>query len=279
MTEAERGEVVQLVRLEYVGGLTTPEFQLTNTPFYVLASDGTQIQAGVQIAIYPPPALPALVGSTLTQAGIDAVLAKAEEAGLTGEDADYRNEMVADAAELHITVTHEGRTTTTIAYGLDSLPADADPELVPAWERIQAFTAYVSTPVMDLPSEYVEQGERFYEISELEIIAIPGESAQVEFSGEPIAWPLDVPLDEIGIPLEEAVGGENYGPIFPGARTAVLADEDLDAVLPLAEQANQLSPWESGGERYWVLFRPLLPGEVGGLARPANAAEDATPSA
>jgi hypothetical protein len=132
---------------------------------------------------------------------------------------------------------------------------------------------------MDLPAEYVGQGERFYEISELEIIAIPGETAAVEFSGEPTPWQLTTPLDEIGIPLGDAVGGEQYAEMFPDARTTVLSRADLAAVLPLAEEANQLTPWASEGAHYWVLFRPLLPGEVGGLARPADASGAATPAA
>jgi hypothetical protein len=279
MGEAPSDEVLALVRLEYVGGLTPPEFQLTNPPFYVLASDGQQIQPGVQIAIYPPPALPALVESRLTAAGIEAVLAAAAEARLTGEDAEYRNQGVTDLPELRLTITAEGHTTTTIAYGLDMLPPDADPELLQARVRIQRFVALVSTPVTELPAEYVAEGERFYDISELEIIAIPEGSVDIEFSGEPVQWPLTTALDQIGIPLGEAVGGESYAAIFLEARTTVLTGADLDAVLPLAEDANQLTPWESGGTRYWVLFRPLLPGEVGGLARPADVTGDATPMA
>jgi len=34
-------------------------------------------------------------------------------------------------------------------------------------------------------------------------------------------------------------------------------------LLPAVREANQLTPWVSGGERYRILFRPLLPDELG----------------
>ena len=71
-------------------------------------------------------------------------------------------------------------------------------------------------------------------------------------------------------PLAEATGGEGYAGIFPGGRVGTISGADLDAVLPQAEQASQLSLWPSDGEEWVLLLRPLLPGEVGNLARPAN---------
>jgi hypothetical protein len=34
-------------------------------------------------------------------------------------------------------------------------------------------------------------------------------------------------------------------------------------VLPLAQSANQLTPWRSDGAKFAILFRPLLPDESG----------------
>ena len=38
---------------------------------------------------------------------------------------------------------------------------------------------------------------------------------------------------------------------------------DLATLLPLLQKANQLTPWASGGRRYALTFRPLLPDETG----------------
>jgi hypothetical protein len=37
--------------------------------------------------------------------------------------------------------------------------------------------------------------------------------------------------------------------------------EDWPALAPTVRQANQLTPWTSGGRRFSVSFRPLLPDE------------------
>ena len=39
--------------------------------------------------------------------------------------------------------------------------------------------------------------------------------------------------------------------------------EWTDRLGPAAQQANQLTPWISGGRRFHVVFRPLLPDESG----------------
>ena len=67
-----------------------------------------------------------------------------------------------------------------------------------------------------------------------------------------VTWPLDAPLAALGDPSD-----------VEGYSCATVTGEDLGAVLPLAETANQLTPWKSGGERYAILFRPLLPDESG----------------
>ena len=38
---------------------------------------------------------------------------------------------------------------------------------------------------------------------------------------------------------------------------------ERDAILAAAENANQNTPWGSGGNQYTVTFRPLLPDETG----------------
>jgi len=40
-----------------------------------------------------------------------------------------------------------------------------------------------------------------------------------------------------------------------------VSGEEWAALVPIAQHANQLTPWTSGGEEFSVLFRPLLPDE------------------
>ncbi len=268
-----------LVRVEYVGGFTAPEASLISVPTYQLTDDRREISQGIQIQVYPPPALPSLQSATLTEEGIRVILDAAGAAGLTGSDQEFINPNVADLPDQVITVTVDGRTATTTAYGLDFLdPADTS-ELAAARDRIQPFLALIANPPSLRANGEVAQPETSYAFTELQYVAIPaasfpaaGEVSNLEGASEtePIIWPLDVPLAEAGLPLEEAVGGEGFADIFPGARVATIDGPDLSAIRPLAEQANQLTIWQSGGADWVLLLRPLLPGEVGNLARPAD---------
>ena len=268
-----------LVRVEYVGGFSTPETSLTSVPTYQLTDDRQEISQGVQILIYPPPALPSLQSAMLTEEGVRVILDAADAAGLTGSDQEFVNLNVTDLPNQVITVTVDGRSVTTTLYGLDMLDPAATSDLADARDRIQPFLALIANPPSLRASGEVVEPETFYAFTELQVVAIPAESfpAAGEVSNlegatqtEPIAWPLGTPLAEAGIPLEEAIGGEGSAGVFPGARVATLDGADLAAIRPLAEQASQLTIWRSDGADWLLLLRPLLPGEVGNLARPAS---------
>lgn len=268
-----------LVRVEYVGGFVALENGLTATPTYQLTDDGQEISQGVQVQVYPPPALPSLQSARLTDAGVEAVLGAARTAGLTDHDQEFVNPNVTtDLPNQIITVAADGRTVTTTLYGLDRLdPADTS-ELAAARDRIQPFLSLLANPPSLRPTGQVAAPETFYEFAELQIVAVPadelpaaGEQSTLEgvTPTAPIAWPLTVALSDFGIPLSEAVGGEGYAGAFPDARVDTVGGSDLEAILPLAQQANQLTIWDSDGGQWVLLLRPLLPGEIGNLARPA----------
>ena len=47
------------------------------------------------------------------------------------------------------------------------------------------------------------------------------------------------------------------------ARCGVVSGADLDALWPLMQAANDLTPWVSDGKEYRLILRPLLPDEHG----------------
>jgi hypothetical protein len=69
---------------------------------------------------------------------------------------------------------------------------------------------------------------------------------------EPVAWPLSTPLG-------------SFGDVDPatGFQCGVVEGADLDLLLPLAQSANELTPWTSEGRAFGLTFRPLLPDESG----------------
>jgi hypothetical protein len=69
---------------------------------------------------------------------------------------------------------------------------------------------------------------------------------------DPMPWPLSAGLADFGDPIPPG-----------GMRCGVVEGEDWDTVRDSATAANQLTPWTDAGDRYSILFRPLLPDERG----------------
>jgi hypothetical protein len=70
------------------------------------------------------------------------------------------------------------------------------------------------------------------------------------------AWPLSTPLASLGAPISTPLNG---GATPCGA----VEGTELSTLLPLAQRANQLTPWTSEGHVFALAFRPLLPDEKG----------------
>ena len=120
-----------------------------------------------------------------------------------------------------------------------------------ARKDLAAFQAK-ATDLSWLPSGSVtDQG--MYEPTSLRIFSGPYQPDE-NLQQSPIAWPLTPGLAEFGDSADNAIGGMRCGTVAADAAATL---------LPLAEQANQLTPWTSDGERYGLWFRPLLPDESG----------------
>src|SRR5207249_8230596 len=78
-----------ILRIDMVGGFIAPQAQLHRVPLLALYGDGRLIVPGPQIEIYPGPALPNLQVRTVSEAGIQAILAASRRAGLLGADRQY----------------------------------------------------------------------------------------------------------------------------------------------------------------------------------------------
>ncbi len=266
-----------LVRVEMLGGFVPPVNNLLNAPIYQLTDDGREISQGPQILIYPPPALPNFQVATLTDSGVQAILDAAAAAGLVGQDQEYRNDQVTDLPTVTITVVADGVTAVTQAYGLDQIEPGTTGELADARDRIQAFLAATQNPPSLRDPAEVAEPETAYVEEQLQVVMVPAEvilpppdpdAIEGSEPQQPYEWPLDTPIADIGMPLVEATGGENYDGVFPGARVVTVSGADREALRAQAETANQESRWLDNDEEWVLLFRPVLPGELTDLVRP-----------
>ena len=235
-----------ILRIEDVGGVVIPGYDLVRVPHFVLYADGRLFQLGAQIAIYPAPLLPPLLVGTLTDAQILEVLAMAEDAGLaSGKDTVYGPGMVADAPDALFSIWGpDGVTRTQFgAFGIEQ--TFPDPAEAKARADAQAFIdRLVMLPVADA-APYVPSAFRLLVMPYPDLGEEPGE--------EPVAWPGTTSL---------ATGGEVLFPDYPESGSCVVITGDEAAALwPELQGANELTPFVSDGAEYRIVVRPLLPGE------------------
>jgi hypothetical protein len=244
-----------VLRVEYTGGFGPVDYTLRSIPSWTLYGDGTLVMQGPQIEIYPPPALPGLTATPISEQGVQAILEAARDAGLMEGDASYGNDCIADAATTRFTTNANGSTSVVSAYALDvGEPAGSCGDERDADER--AALAEFQMQLGDLRSWLPEGSvgeEQQVDPSELRVYSQP-------YRGKPdppqddVAWPLGEPLEGFGEPVEDFGGPMRCG---------VVEGEDLSTLLPVAGAANEITPWTSDGGEYQLIFRPLLPDESG----------------
>ena len=244
-----------VLRVESGGGLAGDSLAAIMIPHVSVYADGRVIMQGAQIEIYPGPALPPLLVTRLTPAGLQRVIDAAEDAGLVGPDRHYDLRGIVDATTTTFTVAADGRTHIVSAYALgleEGFEGQLDPTELQARRALTAFQALF----FDLPGwlgpDVLADGLP-YAFDDIRIIARPGAIEDPAVPQRPIAWPLDTPLARFGDPF----------PMGEGARCGTVSGDDLETLLPRLQQATEITAWTSGDERYQLLLRPLLPDESG----------------
>jgi hypothetical protein len=244
-----------VLRIDQVGGFVPIQYNLSRLPMVSLYSDGLVVMPGAQIEIYPGPALPALAQERLSSDAIQLVIQAAIDAGLE-KDRDLMTMTVSDVPTTVFTLTVDGQTHTTQVYGLGmdhgkTPPDGMSPEEFQARKDLAVFEAR-ATDLSWLPDGSVTD-EGMYQPAALRIYS-SAYQPDPSLTQTPVAWPLTPGLDLFGDSVQNASDGTRCGTVAGDAATTL---------LPLAQQANQLTPWTSDGTRYGLLFRPLLPDESG----------------
>ncbi|HEX6844648.1 MAG TPA: hypothetical protein VF235_05970 [Actinomycetota bacterium] len=244
---------ILVVRFE--GGFVPAEYLFTSLPTFALYGDGTLIEPGGQIEIYPGPALPAIGERTIAEDGIQAILRAAKDAGLDrdGDYSDLGNMGIADAATTVFELTVDDTTHRVSAYalGMEESRQEGQPDDV--WAMREALVAFqTQLGALDglVPPGSIGETNT-YQGAAAQLLVRPYRP-DPELPQEPVDWPLAVSLADAGTPVP-MVGDD--------AECLVVSGEDWIALRALAERANQLTPWRQDGARFAIAFRPLLPDE------------------
>jgi hypothetical protein len=244
-----------LLRVGFEGGFVAPGWLATSIPTFSLYGDGTLVVPGAQIEIYPSPALPAISFRHVDEAGIQALLAAAIAAtdDLPADLGDMETIGIADAATTVITVRAGDVERTVKAYALAELPDRPDGMSEDVFRARQRLAAFVTR--LGALDEWLPQGslgaEEPYEGASARLFVSAYHPAE-DLPQDPIDWPLRSDLSSFGDPIE-----------VPQGRCGTVGGAGWTELRAAAERANQLTPWTDGGQRFGILFRPLLPDETG----------------
>jgi hypothetical protein len=234
------------VVISYVesGGFTTREFTFQQTPSLLVSGDGRAFSPGAQIEIYPGPLLPAIQVQSITEEGIQRLLAAAAEAGLLADVEYDAPTNIADASTAVVTITADGETWVHEAYALglggpDGAETTPERQALLDYVRLIGDVAAAAGPENVGESALVEPAEYAIEALVVEDVSAYG-SAEDGIEPRIVEWPSGI-----------------------GVR---LADAATCTVVPAAEvgetiaAADQLTFFTDAGVTYQVLARTVLPG-------------------
>lgn len=250
------GASALILRVGWEGGFVPAATTFAALPSFSLYGDGTLIQPGAQIEIYPQPALPAIDARTVDEAGVQAILDAAIRAGL--EDGrsytDLGSTGLADAPTTVFTFSADGVMHTIEMYALSELPRrtpqmserefEARRLLQALVTRLGSLDDWLPADALGVVEPYTGDGAR---------LLVDTYRPDDQLSEPRSIWPLSTPLTSFGGPT--GVGKARCGVVTGGDWT--------ERLLPEVERANQLTPWTDHGARASITVRPLLPDEAG----------------
>jgi hypothetical protein len=229
-----------VLQVAHIGGLRGMG-GYADVPELSVYGDGRVITVGPQIAIYPAPALPNIQVAKIPPDTVATLWSLAETAGV-GKKLDFGQPNVADATTTRIKLRTQAGLVVTDVYALreststDGLTADQ-----------QANRAALRTLLTAVEGKVGGKAGSPYQATAVAGLAREW-SADPNVTEPEVAWP---------------------GPALPGQRLSntatgcvVATGEQAQSILAAAAHANAATPWTSGGKRWLVQIRPLLPDET-----------------
>lgn len=223
-----------VLRIGYEGGFVPVEVAFQNLPTLLVTGDGRLIVQGPVIEIYPGPLLPNLQVRTISEAGIQQLLALAADHGLLTERAYDNPTNIADAPDtvVHLAANREVYEHRAYALGIDGEEAD---------ELRQALADFVAAATGDFAVDNPELGPEQPYTSDTFLVRPTVVTDLTGYEIEPTVtdWPADLP------------------PLVDGECTEVPAS----VVSELFAAANQLTFFTSADQQFSLAVKPLIPGD------------------
>ncbi|NUT37866.1 MAG: hypothetical protein HOV79_32875 [Hamadaea sp.] len=238
-----------VIQATYVGGFVPAEHNVTRLPLVAVYGDGRVITEGPQIAIYPGPALPNVLVQKISPKDVDKLVKKALDAGV-GTATDFGQPPIADAPSTKFRVLSASGEKVTEVYALGEADGNGLTEAqVKARQKLKKLLDDLTNLKATLGEDAVGKEEPFRPAA-LAAVARPWQADASGVGPQPdVAWP------------GPQLPGKPIGQLDMGCVT--VTGDALTATLKAAEKANAITPWTSGGKKWLISFRPLLPDEAG----------------
>ncbi len=233
-----------VIQYAEVGGFVPSQLAFQQTPNVLISGDGRVFGPGAQIAIYPGPLLPTVQVRSITEPGIQIVLAAADEAGLLADIGYEQPTNIADASTAQVRINVNGETFVHEAYALGLAdPGGSGQETTPHRQALADFIAQLDD--------------------------LSGLVAADQLGEQTVFEPTEFGIQSFVVDDLSAYGSDGIAPTvvdWPAAATVRLAAAAACTVVPASDvgdvlaAANQLTFFADAGVTYQVLAKPILPG-------------------
>lgn len=245
-----------VLRIAVAGGFISPSAQLFALPEIAIYGDGTVLVRDDSGSAAPTPGVPPMLVTTISEAGLQKILAAAGDAGLLGKNGQYSGGIMPEAATTTFTVIAEGHTHTISVVALGK--AGGDPSTQAIRDKLLAFeTALQDVPTL-VGAANVTTAQAPFQPSGIEVFVATFDNGPTP--AKTLAWPLSTPLASFGQPI--ASSGSGGGIRGPSLNCGIVTGTDLAALLPVLATAAPDSVWNSEGSFYSLTIRPELPDEA-----------------
>ncbi len=228
-----------VLKVSYEGGFVPAGYAFVNTPTLLVSGDGRVFSQGVTTAIYPGPLLPSVMVRSITEHGIQALLAAAQGAGLLAAAPDYSGgDNVADAPNTVVTINALGGTFVHSGYalGIASPESPARQNLLDVVTKLSDISGLAGAANLGVDETFVATTYRLQ--------ARPVDRAELtgqDLEPSVVDWPADA-----GVLLADAT---------------TCARVEAPAVGSLFIDANQNTYFNEGDIVYQVAVAGVLPGD------------------
>ena len=179
-----------VIDVSFEGGFVPAGAVFASTPVGMVTGDGRFLSTGPTTLQFPGALLPNLQQQSITPAGIEELLASADELGLLTAGVEYpRNDQIADAPDTVVTITVNGETYEHSAYALGF-----DTETDPARKALADFVIMMEDPAGTLGDEVGPAEAYLAEAYLIQATPIEPTTTSTDIAPTIVPWPADAPV-------------------------------------------------------------------------------------